>query len=153
MILTVKKSICIIIILVLLSCTDKGHEHDQDVVVFESDTRGKNIGFKPTSDQIDQAESRLVDYLETQTELNQTIYIENFGKKVPLQDRLKFYKKRYFGAITHEGEKIITTEFVFGRCGGHEEWRKIGYTNHKTKSCWWSVRYSLKYDRIYDLKF
>jgi hypothetical protein len=122
-------------------------------VVFESDTRGKTIGFKPTSDQIDQAESRLFDYLETQTELNQTIYIYTLGDKEPLQDRLKFYKRRYFGAINNEGEKIITIEFVFVRCGGHEEWKKIGYTNHKTKSCWWSVKYSLKYDRIYDLKF
>lgn len=80
------------------------------------------------------------------------IYVNSLDGKVPLQDQLKCYKRRYFGRTSIEGEKIIKIEFIFVRCGGQNEWKQIEYTNDKTKDCWWSVQYSIDYDQIYDLK-
>jgi hypothetical protein len=78
--------------------------------------------------------------------------MEALDGNVPLQDQLKYYKRRYFGRTSIEGEQIIKIEFVFVRCGGQDEWKKIEYTNDKTKDCWMSVQYSIDHDQIYDLK-
>jgi hypothetical protein len=147
-----KQTIFILTILFLTCCNNTQRRYFQDFVVFESDTRAKDIGFKPTTIQIDKAESKLLDYLETKTKTNQTIYINSLDGKVPLQNQLKYYKRRYFGRTSIEGEKIIKIEFVFVRCGGHDDWKKIEYTNNKTKDCWWSVQYNIDHDQIYELK-
>ena len=144
--------IYILTILLLTSCNNLEKKFTQDFVVFESDTRDKDIGFKPTTAQIEKAELKLLDYLNLKTKADQTILINSLiDGKVPLQDQLKYYKRRYFGRTSIEGDKIIKIEFVFVRCGGHEEWKKIEYTNDKTKGCWWSVQYNIEHDQIYDL--
>ncbi|MCH5717124.1 hypothetical protein [Niabella hibiscisoli] len=140
------------IILFLTSCNDSERKHTQDFVVFESNTCDKYIGFKPTTSQTDEAEQKLLDYLETRTKTNQTIFVNSLDGKVPLQEQLKYYKRRYFGMTSIEGEKIIKIEFVSVRCGGQDEWRKIEYTSDKTKECWWSVQYSIDNNQIYDLR-
>lgn len=147
-----RQTIYILTILLLTCCNNAERRFNQDFVVFESDTRDKDIGFKPTTNQINKAESKLTDYLESKTKNNETIYVNSLDGKVPLQDQLKYYKRRYFGRTSIEGEKIMKIEFVFVRCGGHDEWKQIEYTNDKTKDCWWSVQYSIDYDQIYDLK-
>jgi hypothetical protein len=147
-----RQTIYILTILFLTSCNDSERKHTQDFVVFESDTRDKDIGFKPTTSQIDEAEQKLLDYLAIKTKTNQTIFVNSLDEKVPLQDQLKYYKRRYFGRTSIEGEKIIKIEFVFVRCGGQDEWKKVDYTNDNTKDCWWSVQYSIDQDQIYDLK-
>ncbi|QGW27508.1 hypothetical protein [Phnomibacter ginsenosidimutans] len=147
-----RQTIYILTILFLMSCNDSERRHTQAFVVYESDTRDKDIGFKPTTTQIDDAEKKLLDYLETKTKTNQTIFVNSLDGKVPLQDQLKYYKRRYFGRTSIEGEKIIKIEFVFVRCGGQDEWKKVDYTNDNTKDCWWSVQYSVDHDQIYDLK-
>ncbi|MBD8083317.1 hypothetical protein IC610_12915 [Chryseobacterium sp. GCR10] len=147
-----KQTIYILTILFLTGCNNSERKHAQNFVIFESDTKDKYIGFRPKKSQIDDAEQMLLDYLETKTKTNQTIFVTSLDKKVPLQDQLKYYKRRYFGQTNGEGEKTIKIEFVFVRCGGQDEWKKIGYTNVKTKDCWWSVKYSIDNDQIYDLK-
>ena len=147
-----RQTIYILTILFLTSCSDSERKHTQDFVVYESDTRDKDIGFKPTTSQIDDAEQKLIDYLQTKTKTNQTIFVNSLDGKVPLQEQLKYYKRRYFGRTSIEGEKIIKIEFVFVRCGGQDEWKKVDYTNDNTKDCWWSVQYSVDHDQIYDLK-
>jgi len=78
--------------------------------------------------------------------------VNSLDGMVPLQDQLKHYKRRYFGRSSIEGEKVIKIEFVFVRCGGQDEWKKIEYTNDNTKDCWWSVQYNIDRDEIYDLQ-
>jgi|SRR5690554_48071 len=147
-----RQTIYILTILFLTCCNNTERRVTQDFIVFESNTRDKDVGFKPTTNQIDKAESKLVDYLETKTKNNETIYVNSLDGKVPLQDQLKYYKRRYFGWTSIEGEQIIKIEFVFVRCGGQDEWKNLEYTNDKTKDCWWSVQYSIDHDQIYDLK-
>ncbi|MDI9868954.1 hypothetical protein [Flectobacillus roseus] len=139
-------------ILFLTSCDNGDRQFSQDFVVFESGTRDKNTGFKPTTIQIDKADAKLVEYLEAKTKNNEAIYVNSLDGNVPLQDQLKYYKRRYFGRISIEGEQIMKIEFVFVRCGGQDEWKQIEYTNDKTKECWWSVQYSIDHNEIYDLK-
>ncbi|PBQ33236.1 hypothetical protein CNR22_16130 [Sphingobacteriaceae bacterium] len=107
---------------------------------------------KPSTRQIEKAEQRLLEYLDAKTADNQKIYTTSLDKKVPLQDQLKWYKRRYFGRTSIEGDKIIKIEFVAVRCGGHDEWKKVEFTNDDTKDCWWSVQYDIDNDQIYDLK-
>jgi hypothetical protein len=147
----VRQAIYIMTILFLTCCSNK-EKNRPDFIVFESNVPGKGGGFKPTVNQIDEAESKLLNYLETKTKNKETIYINSLDGKVPLQSQLKYYKRRYFGRTTIEGEKIIKIEFVFVRCDGQEEWKKIGYTKDETKGCWWSVLYNIDRDQVYDLK-
>jgi len=135
----------------LTCCNNSERRLNQEFVVFENDTRDKEIGFKPTTNQIDKAELKLLDYLETKTNNNQTIYVNSLDNKVPLQQQLKYYKRRYFGVTNSAGEKIIKIEFVFVRCGGQDEWKQIDYTNDKTNGCWWTVQYNINHDQIYNL--
>jgi|SRR5690554_7431538 len=146
-----RQTIYILAILLLTCCNNTGVILTQDFIVLKSDTSDKNIGFKPTTNQIDKAEKKLVDFLESKTKNNETIYINSLDEKVPLQDQLKYYKRRYFGRTSIEGEKIIKIEFVFVRCGGQGEWKKIEYINEETKGCWWSVQYNIDNNQIYDL--
>jgi len=147
----VRQAICIVIILFLTCCSNKGKSRS-DFIVFESNIPGKGGGFKPTTNQIDKAESKLLSYLGAKTKNKETIYINSLDGKVPLQDQLKYYKRRYFGNTSIEGEQIIKIEFVFVRCGGREEWKKIDYTKDETKDCWWSVLYNIDRNQVYDLK-
>ena len=147
-----KQTIYILAILLLICCNNSARRFTQDFIVFESDTRDKDIGFKPTTSQIDEAEKKLHEYLKAKTKTNETIFINSLDGKVPLQNQLKYYKRRYFGRTSIEGEQIIKIEFVFVRCGGQDEWKKVDYTNDNTKECWWSVQYNVDQDQIYDLK-
>lgn len=90
-------------------------------------------------------------YLDNLTKNNKTILVNSLDKKVPLQEQLRYYKRRYFGRTNIEGEKVNKIEFVFVRCGGQDEWKKVNYTNEKTKDCWLSVQYNIDNDSIYDL--
>lgn len=123
----------------------------QEFVVFEADTRDKDIAFKPTKKQIDKAESKLIEYLVTKEKNNQTVFASSLNGKAPLQDLLKYYKRRYSGRTSIEGEKILKIEFIFVRCGGQNDWKEIEYTSDRTKECWWSVQYSIDRDLIYGL--
>jgi hypothetical protein len=152
LVVMLRQTIYILTILFLASCNDSERTLNQEFIVFDRDTRDKDIGFKPTTSQIDVAEQKLLHYLETKTKTNQTIYINSFDGKVPLQEQLKYYKRRYFGRTSIEGEKIIKIEFVFVRCGGRDEWKKMDYTNDNTKDCCWSVQYNVDHEQIYALK-
>lgn len=120
--------------------------------VFKSAPNEKDISFIPTDSQIDRAENKLAEYLMKKTKNHETIYENVFNEKIPLEDRLKYYKRRYFGRINIENEKVIKIEFVFVRCAGNEEWKKIEYTTEKNKECWWTVQYNINSDDIYDLR-
>jgi hypothetical protein len=136
----------------LTSCNNTERNFDQKFIVYKSDTRTKDIGFKPTTNQINKANTKLLNYLDTKSKNNQTVFKNSLEGKVPLQNQLKYYKRRYFGQINIGGEQIIKIEFVFVRCGGQDEWKKIEYTNVQTKDCWWSVIYNIDKDQILDLK-
>ena len=136
----------------LACCNNAESCFNKDCIVFERDTRNKDFSFKPTQNQINKADLKLIDYLETKTKNKETIYINSLDEKIPLHDQLKYYKRRYFGRTSITGELIIKFEFVSVRCGGHDEWKKIEYTNDKTKDCWWSIQYNIDQDQIYDLK-
>lgn len=146
-----RQTIFILTIGLLISCADSKTSRP-DSVTFDNDPREKDISFKPTTVQIEKAEQRLLEYLDAKTANNQTIYTTNLDKKVPLQEQLKWYKRRYFGRTSIEGDKILKIEFVAVRCGGHDEWKKVEYANETTKDCWWSVQYDIDNDQIYDLK-
>lgn len=133
-----------------ISCSNPTTE-SLEFIAFADDPREKDICFKPTSGQIERAEKKLVDYLNSKTENNQTIFVYRLDEKIPLQDYLHYYKRRYFGRTNIEGIKIIKIEFVFVRCGGREEWKQIEYTTNDTRECWWSVQYDLDNDQIFDL--
>jgi len=148
----VRQAIYILTILFLTCCSNTERNFAQDFIVFESNAYGKDGGFTPTITQIDKANLKLLNYLDTKTKNKETIYINSLDGKVPLQDQLKYYKRRYFGRTTIEGEQIIRIEFVFVRCGGQEEWKKIDYTKDETKDCWWSVLYNIDHNQVYDLK-
>ena len=141
----------ILVITFLTGCNNSGKRFAPDFIVFENDTCATDIGFKPTASQIDSAESKLVEYLVTKTKNNETIYVNSLEGKVPLQEQLKYYKRRYFGRTSIEGGRLIKIEFVFVRCGGQDEWKKMDYTNDKTKECWWCVEYSIGRNQIYSL--
>ncbi len=149
------KYIYIILILVtVLSCDSDSRQFFDDGYegyVFESDPNEKDISYVPSNAQINKAENKLREYLENRTKNNETIFENILNEKVPLEQRLKYYKRRYFGRINIENEKIIKIEFVFVRCGGHEDWKKIEYTAGQNKGCWWSVQYNVNSDDIYDL--
>lgn len=147
-----RQTIYIMTVLLLAGCNRTEKTHTPDFIVFESNTRDKEHGFKPTKAQIDKADSKLLDYLEAKTKNNQTIYVNHLDEKIPLQNQLKYFKRRYFGQTNTAGEQIIKTEFVFVRCGGQEEWKRVEYTAEKTKDCWWSVQYNIDHDQIYDLE-
>jgi hypothetical protein len=145
------KTIYILTILLLTSCNGNERGFLQDFVVFYSDTRLQEIGFRPTMFQIKKAESKLLDYLKTKTKNNETIYVNSLDGRIPLQDKLRYYKRRYFGRTSNAGEQIIKIEFVFVRCGGHDEWKQITYTSDKTKACWRSVEYNIDKKEIFNL--
>jgi len=134
----------ILTILLLTCCTNTERKFAQDFIII-------NEGFTPTINQIDKANSKLLNYLETKTKNGETIYINSLDGKVSLQDQLKYYKRRYIGKKTTEGEQIIRIEFVFVRCGGQDEWKKIQYTKDGAKDCWWSVLYNADRDEVYSL--
>jgi hypothetical protein len=121
-------------------------------IIFESHPNEKDPAFKPTNAQIDKAENKLKAYLLEKTKSNETIYENVFSEKIPLEERLKFYNRRYFGRVNIEDEQVILIEFVFVRCGGSEEWKKIEYAREDNKECWWSVQYNIDRDEIYDLR-
>lgn len=146
-----RESLYIFTIGLLLSCNDSTTSR-LDTIIFDNDPKEKDISFTPTIVQIEKAETKLLEYLAAKTVDNQTIYVTNFEEKIPLQNELKYYKRRYFGRTSIEGDKIIKIEFVFVRCGGHDDWKKVGYANETTKECWWSVQYDIDNDQIYDLK-
>ena len=146
-----RQTLYILTIGLFLSCSDLKTGRP-DSVTFDTDPREKDISFTPTNGQIENAEDKLINYLTSKTAENQTIFITKLGEKIPLQDELKYYKRRYFGRTSIEGDKIIKIEFVAVRCGGHDEWKKVEYANEITKDCWWSVQYDIDNDQIYDLK-
>jgi len=142
----------LLIILHLTACDYANRRFIQDSIVFERDTRLPNIGFKPTPEEIQKAESAFFDFLDAKTSNNETIYETHLDEQVPLQEMLRYYKRRYFGLMSVIGEKVIKIEFVFVRCSGQGEWKNIEYTNEQTKDCWWSVQYSIDSEQIYELK-
>lgn len=146
-----RQTFFILAILLLTCCNNTEGRFMQEFVVFEADNRDKDIAFKPTKKQIDKAESKLIEYLVTKEKNNQTIYTSSLNGKTPLQDQLKYYKRRYSGRTSVEGEKILKIEFVFVRCGGQNDWKEIEYTSDSTKECWWSVQYSIDRDLIFGL--
>ena len=135
-----------------MSCKSSIRKKVPEIVVYERNTRKEEIGFKPRTTQIDSAELRLLEYLDSKAKVDQTVFVNSLGVKVPLQDQLKYYKRRYFGGINNNGERILLIEFVFVRCGEQNEWKKINYTNDQTKGCWWSVKYSSDRNEIFDLQ-
>ncbi len=146
-----RTTLYILTIFIFGSCNNIDRTKIQDFVVFENDSREKDICFKPTNIQIEKAEKSLFMYLDNLTKNNKTILVNSLDKKVPLQKQLWYYKRRYFGRTNIEGEKVNKIEFVFVRCGGQDEWKKVNYTNEKTKDCWLSVQYNIDNDSIYDL--
>jgi hypothetical protein len=146
-----RQTLSILILALFLSCTDS-KTRPQDFVIFESDPKEKDIPFTPTTGQIEKAETKLVEYLKARTAADQTVYVNQPGQKIPLQNELKYYNRRYFGRTSIEGDRIIKIEFVFVRCGGDDDWKKVEYVNETTKECWWSVQYDIDNDQIYDLE-
>ena len=146
----IRKRVYILACIFLYCCKNPDKRFIHDFIVFEGDIREKNGGFKPTAEQIDKAGSRLFDYLEKKTKDKETIFIQSLYGKVPLQNQLKYYQRRYFGQNSLDGNQIVKIEFVFVRCGGQDQWKKIDYTN-EDQGCWWSVQYNLKSNKIYDL--
>lgn len=143
----------IMMALFLMCCNTSEMRYHKDFVVFENDTRNVYMGFKPSCEQIEKADMKFLEYLESRTKNNSTVLINSIDGMVPLQEQLKYYKRRYFGLINNGGERVIKVEFVFARCGGNDEWKKLEYTNIGTKECWWSVLYNIGQDRITDLNF
>lgn len=116
-----KTTLRILTISLLSACNNIDRTKTQDYVVFENDSREKDISFKPTNNDIEKAEKRLFEHLDNLTKNNKTILVNNLDKKIPLQENLRYYKRRYFGKINNQGEQIIEIEFVFIRCGGTDE--------------------------------
>lgn len=69
-------------ILLQTCCYNSERKQTQDIVVFVSDTRDKDTVFKPTTTQIDNAELKLLDYLDIKTKDNQTIFVNILDGKV-----------------------------------------------------------------------
>lgn len=142
-------------LLIFISCDNSSRQIFKDGYegfVFESDPDEKDISFVPSSSEIESAEDKLMEYLKERTKNNETIFEDVFGEKIPLENRLKYYKRRYFGRKSIENQKIIKIELVFVRCGANEEWKQEKYTKEDNKECWWSVQYSIDNDEIYDFK-
>ncbi|OJU74614.1 MAG: hypothetical protein BGO09_04665 [Bacteroidetes bacterium 47-18] len=116
-----KTTLRILTISLLSACNNIDRTKTQDYVVFENDSREKDISFKPTNNDIEKAEKRLFEHLDNLTKNNKTILVNNLDKKIPLQENLRYYKRRYFGKMNNQGEQIIEIEFVFIRCGGTDE--------------------------------
>lgn len=116
-----KTTLRILTISLLSACNNINRTKTQDYVVFENDSREKDISFKPTNNDIEKAEKRLFEHLDNLTKNNKTILVNNLDKKIPLQENLRYYKRRYFGKMNNQGEQIIEIEFVFIRCGGTDE--------------------------------
>jgi hypothetical protein len=147
-----RKQLFILLILALSMSCSNSKTSRPDYIIFDADPLEKDLAFRPSVEQIDQAEAKLMEYLEEKTKDNQTIYISALDGDEPLQDQLKHYKRRYFGRTSIEGDKIIKIQFVFVRCAGGDDWKKPEYANEQTKDCGFSVQYNIDNEQIYDLQ-
>jgi hypothetical protein len=128
--------------LIMLSLGCGKESTTNEIQIFSGDPNDKRW-FTPSNNDILEFEDGFKAYLNKRTAENSTIYDTELGKKVPLQDRLKYYKKRVFGKIMPNNDKILTVEYVSVRCGGGKKWRELLYTADEDKDCWWFVQYNL----------
>lgn len=120
--------------------------------MFSEHPEGKDISFIPSNSDIEVMESALRNELKKRISEGTPVKINVLGKEESLETRLKYYKRRYFGRVSIEGEKFIKTEYVFIRCAGNDKWKNIHFTSELNKECWWSTNYSLERNLIISIK-
>lgn len=76
-----KTTLRILTLSLLSACNNIDKTKTQDYVVFENDSREKDISFKPTNNDIEKAEKRLFEHLDNLTKNNKTILVNNLDKK------------------------------------------------------------------------
>jgi hypothetical protein len=148
--------ISILLFVFLISCegTERNHLPDKEfIVVYESDSRTNLKSFNPSPEEIETFEKGLMSHLTKKTKNGKGITDPVFEKTEPLENRLKYYKRRYFGRINKSGVKIMFVEFVFIRCGGSEEWKNLEYTNSDNQECWWSTEFNLETKKVKRLRY
>lgn len=136
---TMKIWTLLMFVIVLMSCGRNSNNYDVQIFADSSD----KTTFFPTENEIEEFNNGLKKYLDDKTQQNATIYYFVLNEKIPLQQALKYYKRRVFGKIMPNKNKLVIVEFVFTRCAGGEEWRKKDYTNFDNKACWWFAEYNL----------
>ena len=152
-----KTPLILILLILIVSCNaNKGdYEYSEKMsVIFKEDINDKDIPFEPTISEVQEAEIAFRDYL-TQSK-SDTINFPIKQNRIPNLDRLEYYKRRYFGRVNIEGEKVIKVEYIFNRCISGEdrdnkEWKNPNYLKNIDSTCWFKFQYNLNKNVIYGL--
>ncbi len=146
----------ILVILVLfVNCTTKKNDYqcsDEMCVIFKEDPNDKDTPFEPTPSEIEEVEIAFRNYIVSNKPDSLTFGIHH--KNVPKPDKLVYYKRRYFGRINIENEKVIKVEYIFNRCitpedHDQERWKDLLYLEKVDSMCWFSFQYNMSRNEIY----
>jgi hypothetical protein len=153
----VKRLLYITLLILICSCNTNKKDYifsDEDCVIFKEDPNEKDESFEPTISEVKEVETAFRDYLDIirQDTINYALRQQN----VPKSEKLKIYKRRYFGRVNTEGEKVIKAEFIFvtyltSKERKKEQWKEINYLENKESMCWFSFQYNLERKVIYGL--
>lgn len=152
-----KNSIILFFLIFFYSCTSNNQDYifsDKDCVIFKEDSNEKDVSFEPSISEVEEVEIAFRDYLNKSKK--ETLSKDFKQRNIPELNELKYYKRRYFGRINIEYEKVIKVEYIFNRClkpqdRDNEEWKKINYLKNIDSMCWFSFSYNLKRKVIYGL--
>ncbi len=144
------------LILTLLSCESGPPNHipsDKFCKTFENDSRNEFQSFIPSKDELYKMEVNLKRHLEDLTKSDSGLVRNIFNEDHPLEYSLGWFKRRYFGRISNDGERKIFVELVFVRCAGKEKWKHINYLSALDSVCWWSIEYDIAKNKIENLNY
>ena len=152
-----KITLIIFILLLFVSCTTikEDYQFSEEVcVIFKEDPNDKDLPFEPTISDVEEVEIALRDYL-IKSKTDRTNY-KIRQKNIPKPDKLQYYKRRYFGRESIEGEKVIKVEYIFNRCMSPEDrdkenWKNIIYLEKVDSMCWFKFQYNMDRKEIYGL--
>lgn len=151
------KYLTILLIIISFGCSNRKKEYEftnENAVIFLEDPTEKDISFEPTISEVENTEIALQNYLKNK--ISDTVKFTKNGNQLPTSDRLVYYKRRYFGRINTENEKVIKVEYIFNRCMSPQErdlekWKDFDFKKNIDSSCWFSFQYNLNRKEIYGL--
>jgi hypothetical protein len=137
--------------LAFFSCSKGQREiatNDYNGIIYPQHPYDKDISFIPSIGEMEILEKNLTKNLENilATEKD-TSELKN---KAMIRKDLKRYKRRYFGRISIEGEKIIMVEFIHPDIIEKEEWKKPIWSVDGGGYIFWRIQYRLKEEEFYD---
>lgn len=157
----INKILIIASTLFLFSCANEenGLQYsDEYIVIFEQDPNDKDVPFEPSISEVKEAEAAFITYLKNRKD---TLNYPIFQKHIPEEERLIYYKRRFFGRVNIENQKVIKVEFIMNRCMNNKDrnsynWKRVDYirkmmNKESQRTCWFSFQYNIDQKLVYGL--